>query len=187
MIKMLICSSWFCLPHPKPQVVSTQVKAPERKELPLIDGQVPKDAGVEGMHPIDFKAFWEAEPFQVFCQLVQFFQSVFMGFKRLSHVDSLIRSYGLFVFCCHETVRSLDFFWYVMVCPSLGISKIWLWSTCAVKTAASGHIAGTVHVPAMDSPQGDPEICGDVFRTSPSWPSCANTRHIGLRQRLDGL
>jgi len=41
------------------EVVSTQVKAPERKELPLIDGQVPKDAGVEGMHPIDFKAFWE--------------------------------------------------------------------------------------------------------------------------------
>lgn len=36
-----------------------QMKAPERKELPVIEAQVPKDAGVEGMHPIDFKAFWE--------------------------------------------------------------------------------------------------------------------------------
>ena len=58
----------WVLPRPKPQVVSTQVstqvKAPERKELPLIDGQVPKEAGVEGMHPIDFKAFWEQSLFK---------------------------------------------------------------------------------------------------------------------------
>ena len=40
-----------------------QVK-PRRKELPLIEGQVPKDAGVEGMHPIDFKAFWEQSLFK---------------------------------------------------------------------------------------------------------------------------
>ena len=53
----------WVLPRPKPQV-STQVKAPERKELPLIDGQVPKEAGVEGMHPIDFKAFWEQSLFK---------------------------------------------------------------------------------------------------------------------------
>ena len=45
------------------QVVSMQVK-PRRKELPLIEGQVPKDAGVEGMHPIDFKAFWEQSLFK---------------------------------------------------------------------------------------------------------------------------
>jgi len=44
---------------PTPQVVSVKVTAPERKELPLIDGQVPRDAGVEGMHPVEFKAFWE--------------------------------------------------------------------------------------------------------------------------------
>ena len=49
----------FCLPCPKLQVVSVQVKLPQRKELPLVEGQVPKDAGVEGMHPIDFKVFWE--------------------------------------------------------------------------------------------------------------------------------
>lgn len=53
----------WVLPCPEPQV-STQVKAPERKELPLIDGQVPKEAGVEGMHPIDFKAFWEQSLFK---------------------------------------------------------------------------------------------------------------------------
>ena len=54
------------LPCPKPQVVSTHVKPPERKELPLIGGQVPKDQGVEGMHPIDFKNFWEQSLFK-FC------------------------------------------------------------------------------------------------------------------------
>ena len=103
------------LPRPKPQVVSTQVKAPERKELPLIDGQVPKDAGVEGMHPIDFKAFWEQSLFK-FLSTCSVLPVGVMGFKRLSHVDLLIRSYGLFVFCCHKTVSSLDFFgmsWYV--------------------------------------------------------------------------
>ena len=41
-----------------------QMKAPERKELPVIEAQVPKDAGVEGMHPIDFKAFWEKSLFK---------------------------------------------------------------------------------------------------------------------------
>ena len=43
-----------------------QMKAPERKELPVIEGQVPKDAGVEGMHPIDFKAFWEQSLFKFY-------------------------------------------------------------------------------------------------------------------------
>ena len=91
------------LPRPKPQV-STQVKAPERKELPLIDGQVPKDAGVEGMHPIDFKAFWEQSLLK-FLSTCSVLPVGVMGFKRLSHVDLLIRSYSLFVFCCHKTVR----------------------------------------------------------------------------------
>ena len=43
-----------------------QMKAPERKELPVIEAQVPKDAGVEGMHPIDFKAFWEQSLFKFY-------------------------------------------------------------------------------------------------------------------------
>ena len=60
------CQSQGGPPCPKPQVVSTHVKPPERKELPLIDGQVPKDQGVEGMHPIDFKKFWEQSLFK-FC------------------------------------------------------------------------------------------------------------------------
>ena len=133
------------LPRPKPQVVSTQVKAPERKELPLIDGQVPKDAGVEGMHPIDFKAFWEQSLFK-FLSTCSVLPVGVMGFKRLSHVDLLIRSYGLFVFCCHKTVRSLDFF---------GMSKLRNQQNMVVvdlrgEDRASGHIAGTVHVPAMD-------------------------------------
>eukprot|EP00435_Cladocopium_sp_Y103_P036159 s2476_g9.t1 len=53
------CQSQVGIPCRKPRVVSMNVKPPERKELPLIDGQVPKEAGVEGMHPIDFEAFWE--------------------------------------------------------------------------------------------------------------------------------
>ena len=75
MIKMLICYNLFIFvpvgfaSHAK-QVVSMQVK-PRRKELPLIEGQVPKDAGVEGMHPIDFKAFWEQSLFK-FLSSIQF-------------------------------------------------------------------------------------------------------------------
>ncbi|CAL1169864.1 unnamed protein product [Cladocopium goreaui] len=42
-----------------PKLVSMKVTTPQRKELPQIDGQVPRDAGVEGMHPVDFKTFWE--------------------------------------------------------------------------------------------------------------------------------
>ena len=74
---------------PTPQVVSVKVTAPERKELPLIDGQVPRDAGVEGMHPVDFKAFWEQNLFKIFnifCQLVYLFQSVLFacpGFQEI--------------------------------------------------------------------------------------------------------
>ena len=75
MIKMLICYNLFIFvpvgfaSHAK-QVVSMQVK-PRRKELPLIEGQVPKDAGVEGMHPIDFKAFWDQSLFK-FLSSIQF-------------------------------------------------------------------------------------------------------------------
>ena len=36
-----------------PKLVSMKVTTPQRKELPLIDGQVPRDAGVEAMHPVD--------------------------------------------------------------------------------------------------------------------------------------
>ena len=77
------------------QVVSMQVK-PRRKELPLIEGQVPKDAGVEGMHPIDFKAFWEQSLFKFFSRFVKYIISSFvpvafaaslqaLGSKRFSH------------------------------------------------------------------------------------------------------
>ncbi|CAL1128704.1 unnamed protein product [Cladocopium goreaui] len=71
-----------------PKEVSTQVKAPERKELPLIDGQVPKDAGVEGMHPIDFKAFWEQSLFK-FLSTCSVLPVGVMGFKRTVHVPAM--------------------------------------------------------------------------------------------------
>ena len=74
----------FCLPCPKLQVVSVQVKLPQRKELPLVEGQVPKDAGVEGMHPIDFKVFWEQSlgPLQVFVNLFRS-SSRCIGFQEI--------------------------------------------------------------------------------------------------------
>ena len=66
--------------------------------------------------------------------------------KRFSHVGLLIRSYGLLVFCCHKIVHSLDFF---------GVSKLRNQQNMVVvdlrgEDRASGHIAGTVHVRAMD-------------------------------------
>ena len=65
-----------------------QMKAPERKELPVIEAQVPKDAGVEGMHPIDFKAFWEKSLFKFFKFLstCSDFTVGVVGYKRFSHV-----------------------------------------------------------------------------------------------------
>ena len=62
-----------------------QMKAPERKELPVIEGQVPKDAGVEGMHPIDFKAFWEQSLFKFLSTCSGLTVGV-VGYKRFSHV-----------------------------------------------------------------------------------------------------
>ena len=124
------------------------MKAPERKELPLIDGQVPKDAGVEGMHPIDFKAFWEQSLFK-FCQLVQFFQSV-LWVSRDSLM--LIRSSEAMVFSCFVATK-LCVLWISLVCH--GMSKLRNQQNMVVvdlrgEDRASGHIAGTVHVPAMD-------------------------------------
>ena len=65
-----------------------QMKPPERKQLPVIEGQVPKDAGVEGMHPIDFKAFWEQSLFKFFKFLspCSDLSVGVMGYKRFSHV-----------------------------------------------------------------------------------------------------
>ena len=112
----------FCLPCPKLQVVSVQVKLPQRKELPLVEGQVPKDAGVEGMHPIDFKVFWEQSlgPLQGFYQLVQIFQSVYWVPR-----DSLtlICSWEVLVFPCF-VATTLCILWISVACPSLGINKI---------------------------------------------------------------
>ena len=134
---------------PTPQVVSVKVTAPERKELPLIDGQVPRDAGVEGMHPVDFKAFWEQNLFKIF----KFLSTCsdlpvgVLGSKRFSHVDLLMGSCGLLPsLVCLQTVRSLDFF---------GVSKPRNKQNMVVvdlrgQDRASGHIKGTVHVPAMD-------------------------------------
>ena len=124
------------------------MKAPERKELPLIDGQVPKDAGVEGMHPIDFKAFWEQSLFK-FCQLVQFFQSV-LWVSRDSLM--LIRSSEAMVFSCFVATK-LCVLWISLVCH--GMSKLRNQQNMVVvdlrgEDRASGHIAGTVHVRAMD-------------------------------------
>ena len=135
---------------PTPQVVSVKVTAPERKELPLIDGQVPRDAGVEGMHPVDFKAFWEQNLFKIF----KFLSTCsdlpvgVLGSKRFT----LICSWEVLVFpcfvatCCHNIVHSLDF---------CGVSKLRNQQNMIVvdlrgQDRASGHIRGTVHVPAMD-------------------------------------
>ena len=133
---------------PTPQVVSVKVTAPERKELPLIDGQVPRDAGVEGMHPVDFKAFWEQNLFKIF----KFLSTCsdlpvgVLGSKRFSHVDLLMGSSGFPVFRCHNIVHSLDF---------CGVSKLRNQQNMIVvdlrgEDRTSGHIRGTVHVPAMD-------------------------------------
>ena len=97
---------------PTPQVVSVKVTAPERKELPLIDGQVPRDAGVEGMHPVDFKAFWEQNLFTIF----KFLSTCsdlpvgVLGSKRFSHVDLLMGSSGFPVFRCHMLPQHCAFF-----------------------------------------------------------------------------
>ena len=134
---------------PTPQVVSVKVTAPERKELPLIDGQVPRDAGVEGMHPVDFKAFWEQNLFKIF----KFLSTCsdlpvgVLGSKRFSHVDLLMGSCGLLPSLVRlQTVHSLDF---------CGVSKPRNRQNMVVvdlrgEDRTSGHIRGTVHVPAMD-------------------------------------
>ena len=85
---------------PKPQVVSVNVTSPQRKELPLIDGQVPKDVGVEGMHPMDFQRFWE----QSFFTLLSTCLFVPVGFARMPWVPrdylTLVCSSKVVVFSC---------------------------------------------------------------------------------------
>lgn len=84
-----------------------------------------------------------------FCQLVQIFQSVYWVPR-----DSLtlICSWEVLVFpcfvatCCHNIVHSLDF---------CGVSKLRNQQNMIVvdlrgEDRTSGHIRGTVHVPAMD-------------------------------------
>ena len=120
-----------------PKLVSMKVTTPQRKELPLIDGQVPRDAGVDGMHPVDFQTFWEQSLFKIFKLLSTCF-AVPIFFTSIPWVprDSLmlVCSSEVMVFSCFVATR-LCILWISLVCPSLGISKIWLWSTCAVKTA----------------------------------------------------
>ena len=108
---------------PTPQVVSVKVTAPERKELPPIDGQVPRDAGVEGMHPVDFKAFWEQSLFKIF-KLLSTCLVVPVGFTCMPWVSTLlvllcfamfcyvllIGSSGFLLFCCHKIVPDCAFF-----------------------------------------------------------------------------
>ena len=77
-----------------------QMKPPEHKELPVIEGpsnkgsslrsgafickgQVPKDAGVEGMHTIDFKAFWEKS-------LFKFFVNLFRSLSRCHGIQEIL-------------------------------------------------------------------------------------------------
>ena len=144
---------------PTPQVVSVKVTAPERKELPLIDGQVPRDAGVEGMHPVDFKAFWEQNLFKIFnflstCVVVPVGficmpwvsrDHHHVGFAWFCYVLQIGSSVFLLC-CCHKIVHSLDF---------CGVSKLRNRQSMIVvdlrgEDRTSGHIRGTVHVPAMD-------------------------------------
>ena len=71
-----------------PKLVSMKVTTPQRKELPQIDGQVPRDAGVEGMHPVDFKTFWEQSLFKIFrflstCLVVPIFFTSFPGVQEI--------------------------------------------------------------------------------------------------------
>jgi hypothetical protein len=71
-----------------PKLVSMKVTTPQRKELPLIDGQVPRDAGVEGMHPVDFKTFWEQSLFKIFrflstCLVVPIGFTFMPGFQEI--------------------------------------------------------------------------------------------------------
>ena len=71
-----------------PKLVSMKVTTPQRKELPLIDGQVPRDAGVEAMHPVDFKTFWEQSLFKIFrflstCLVVPIGFTFIPGFQEI--------------------------------------------------------------------------------------------------------
>ena len=129
---------------PKPQLLSMKVTTPQRKELPLIDGQVPRDAGVEGMHPVDFKTFWEQSFFKIF-KFLSICLVVPVGFTCISWVprDSLmlVCTSEVMVFPCFVATR-FCILWISLVCPSLGISKIWLWSTFAVKTAQAATSQG---------------------------------------------
>ena len=175
----------FCLPCPKLQVVSVQVKLPQRKELPLVEGQVPKDAGVEGMHPIDFKVFWEQSlgPLQGFYQLVQIFQSVYWV-PRDSF--TLICSWEVVVFSPLWFASKLCVLWISLVCPSPGISKTWLLSTCAVKTAQVATSKGQF----MSQPWISSRRCRNTWRsigTSRLWLFFASIRRTGRRQWLDAF
>ena len=71
-----------------PKLVSMKVTTPQRKELPLIDGQVPRDAGVDGMHPVDFQTFWEQSLFKIFkllstCLVVPIGFTFIPGFQEI--------------------------------------------------------------------------------------------------------
>ena len=87
--------------------------------------------------------------FSSFCQLVQFFQSV-LWVSRDSLM--LIRSSEAMVFSCFVATK-LCVLWISLVCH--GMSKLRNQQNMVVvdlrgEDRASGHIAGTVHVPAMD-------------------------------------
>ena len=171
---------------PTPQLVSVKVTAPERKELPLIDGQVPRDAGVEGMHPVEFKAFWEQNLFKIF-KFLSTSVGVPIGFTCMPWVSMdhlmlvlFIESSGFLLFCCHKIVHPLD----LLVCPSPGISKTWLLSTCAVKTAQVATSEGQfMSQPWISSRRS--RHTWKSFGTSRLWHSFASIRHIGRRQWLD--
>ena len=132
-----------------PKLVSMKVTTPQRKELPQIDGQVPRDAGVEGMHPVDFKTFWEQSLFKIFRFLstslvVPIFFTSFPGVQEI--LSCWFAHRKLWSSRCHKIVHSLDFF---------GVSKLRNQQNMVVvdlrgEDRASGHIAGTVHVRAMD-------------------------------------
>ena len=71
-----------------PKLVSMKATTPQRKELPLIDGQVPRDAGVDGMHPVDFQTFWEQSLFKIFrflstCLVVPIGFTFIPGFQEI--------------------------------------------------------------------------------------------------------
>ena len=141
---------------PTPQLVSVKVTAPERKELPPIDGQVPRDAGVEGMHPVDFKAFWEQSLFKIF-KLLSTCLVVPVGFTCMPWVSTLLVLLCFAMFCLSEVLVSSCFV-ATRLCRIVhsffGVSKPRnQQNMIAVDLRGEDracHIRGTVHVPAMD-------------------------------------